>query len=263
MESSFADLSIGRGEEDKICLDDVDESEDCISQDHCLVGKPIGEGRFLFQFFHGLDVKIVLDGCPWSFNNHPLLLHLLRKGEHPQRVPLNKLQFWVHIYDLPHGYISEKVGVQLGNFIGKFLEYDKSNHGAAWLSYMRIRVELDTMSPLKRWKKISQKHGEPFLVHFMYEKLGTFCFVCGLFGHTENFCKVRYESSEVEPKRDWGLFLKAPDRGGRQVVGNRWLRESPVEGSRGDTGLDGKCMGTARFTLENLATLLGGRIYRL
>ncbi|KAL8498187.1 hypothetical protein ACS0TY_021501 [Phlomoides rotata] len=175
MESNFADLSIVRGEEEEIFLDDVDESEDCITQDHCLVG------RFLTQQSAdwGGEVPILVFpcvGCEKSLGRVTMVLqqsspyiHLLRKGS---------------IYDLPHGYISEKVGVQLGNFVGKFMEYDKSNHGAAWLSYVRIWVEIDTMSPLKCWKKISQKNGEPFLVHLKYEKLGTFCFVCGLLGHT-------------------------------------------------------------------------------
>ncbi|KAL8533483.1 hypothetical protein ACS0TY_009761 [Phlomoides rotata] len=192
--------------------------------------RSIGEGRYLFQFYHILDVQRVVAGSPWFFNNHPLIIHPLRKGEHPQRVPLNNLPLWVQIYELPHGFISEKVGIQLGNFLGKFLEYDKSNLGAAWLNYMRIQVEIDTSLPLKRWKKIAQKSGEPFLVTFKYKKLGLFCFVCGILGHTENFYEVRYTSSEVEPKREWGPFLKAPEKGTRRVVSNRWLREEKTGG---------------------------------
>ncbi|KAL8473720.1 hypothetical protein ACS0TY_030534 [Phlomoides rotata] len=259
MEANFADLSLASGEEEEILHDDGDESEDCNTQDHCLVGRfltqqsvnfmsmknlmatvwrpmrgvtiwSIGEGRYLFQFFHFLDVQIVMAGSPWFFNNHPLIIHLLRKGEHQLWVSLNNLPFWVHIYDLPHGFISEKVGIQLGNFLGKFLEYDKSNHGAAWLNYVRIRVEIDTSIQLKRWKKIAKKSGEPFLVTFKYKKLGIFFFVCGILGHTENFCEVRYASSEVEPKRECGLFLKAPERGVKRVVSNRWLRKEKAGG---------------------------------
>ncbi|KAL8473992.1 hypothetical protein ACS0TY_030732 [Phlomoides rotata] len=169
MKSNFADLSISNGEEGEIVHEDLEESGDHNTSDHCpghmqgVTIKPVGEGRFMFQFYHFLDVKRVLDGSPWSFNNHPLILHPLQKGEHPHRVPLNKLPFWVQIYDLPHGFISKKEGIQLGNFVGKFLEYDKSNRGAAWMSYTRIRVEVDTAIPLRRWKKITQKNGESFV----------------------------------------------------------------------------------------------------
>ncbi|KAL8489166.1 hypothetical protein ACS0TY_025168 [Phlomoides rotata] len=156
--------------------------------------KPIGDGRFLFQFFHVLDVNRVLEGSPWSFNNHPLILHPLLRGEHP------------FVYDLPHGFFTGRVGVQLGDFIGKFIEYDNSNRGAAWMTFMHIRVEVDTDIPLKRWKKVGQKAGCSFVVHFKYEKLNSCCFVCGILGHTENFCELRFASPEEEPKREWGLF---------------------------------------------------------
>ncbi|KAL8468363.1 hypothetical protein ACS0TY_031547 [Phlomoides rotata] len=93
MEAVFADLSLACGKEEEILLDDVDESEDCNTQDHYLVGrfltqqsvnfmsmknmmatvwKPIrgvtirsiGEGRYLFKFFHSLDVQRVMAGSP-------------------------------------------------------------------------------------------------------------------------------------------------------------------------------------------------------
>ncbi|KAL8551821.1 hypothetical protein ACS0TY_000757 [Phlomoides rotata] len=37
--------------------------------------KNIGNGRMLVQFFHRLDINRVMDGGPWSFDNHPLLIH--------------------------------------------------------------------------------------------------------------------------------------------------------------------------------------------
>ncbi|KAL8524172.1 hypothetical protein ACS0TY_013949 [Phlomoides rotata] len=102
VESNFADLSINNEEEVEILLDEIDGSEEGVPNDLCLVGrfitqqivnftrmkntqtsvwrlmrgvsiKPIGEGRFLFQFYHMLDV-----------------------------------------YDLAHGYFTERVGVNWG-----------------------------------------------------------------------------------------------------------------------------------------------------
>lgn len=32
-------------------------------------------------------------------------------------------------------------------------------------------------------------------MNFKYEKLGTFCFVCGVLGHTKNKCEVRLSNS--------------------------------------------------------------------
>lgn len=57
--------------------------------------KNIGSDRFLIQFFHKLDVARVLEGGPWSFDSHPLIVHQLRLGDVLLQVPLNSLHFWV------------------------------------------------------------------------------------------------------------------------------------------------------------------------
>ncbi|KAH1032171.1 hypothetical protein J1N35_044345 [Gossypium stocksii] len=41
----------------------------------------IGDKRILFHFFHEVDVKRVLSGTPWFFNNHLLILHEIQWGE--------------------------------------------------------------------------------------------------------------------------------------------------------------------------------------
>ncbi|KAL8510481.1 hypothetical protein ACS0TY_017334 [Phlomoides rotata] len=107
MDDKFADLPLSSAEEEDI-----------------------GDGRFIYKFYHLLDMNRVLAGSPWTFNNHPLALHVLQKGEHPHRVSLMKIPFWVQIYDLPHSFMTERVGIQLGNFVGTFLEYDQSNRDA-------------------------------------------------------------------------------------------------------------------------------------
>ncbi|XVF83422.1 hypothetical protein PTKIN_Ptkin16aG0485400 [Pterospermum kingtungense] len=45
--------------------------------------KEFGSQMFLFQFFHELDLKRVLEGSPWTFDNHLLILHKLGPEEVP------------------------------------------------------------------------------------------------------------------------------------------------------------------------------------
>ncbi|MBA0823890.1 hypothetical protein Goarm_020584 [Gossypium armourianum] len=47
------------------------------------------------------------------------------------------------IYDIPKGFFSENLARQLGDFLGKFLEYDGSDLGKGNRNFMRIRVQLD------------------------------------------------------------------------------------------------------------------------
>ena len=84
--------------------------------------------------------------------------------------------------------MSTTVGKQIGNFIGSFMDYDANNDVAVWREYMRIRVRIDVRLLLKKWKKIRTAGRDWSIVNFKYERLGVFCFICGVMGHTDGFC---------------------------------------------------------------------------
>lgn len=56
--------------------------------------------------------------------------------------------------------------------------------------YMRIRVLINVRKPLKISKKIKKQSGEAHAVHFKYEILGSFCYLCGKLGHVDYFCEL-------------------------------------------------------------------------
>lgn len=121
--------------------------------------------------------------------------------------------------------MSESVGKQLGNFIGTFVEYDISNNSELWRTYMRIKVTIDVRKPLKRGKKIRKPGGDWSMVSFKYERLSSFCFICGLLGHTDRFCSKLFSTPESDIKKEWGSWLRAPPKRGSVMGGQRWLRD--------------------------------------
>lgn len=151
--------------------------------------KEIEQGIFLFQFYHKEDMAWVLKGGSWSFDNAMLVMEEVPKGEDPLSVQLWNVNMWIQIHELPSGFMSEIVGKQLGNFFGTFIEYDNKNNTSTWKEFMRIRVRLDVRRPLKRKKKIMKKNGEEVMVSCKYERLGEFCFTCGMLTHTDRYCK--------------------------------------------------------------------------
>ncbi|XP_073025182.1 uncharacterized protein At4g02000-like [Primulina eburnea] len=187
--------------------------------------RDIGFKRFIFQFYHRIDMRRILERGPWTFDNNFLILHHLKQEEQPLQVPLTHLNFWIQIHDLPIGYMSEAVGKQLGSFMGTFLEYDSHNNKGSWRPYMRIRVALDVGNPLKRCKKIRKSNGESFLANFKYEKLGSFCFLCGCLGHTEKFCEKLFTMTNDDGNRNWGPWIRAQDRRMISSSENKWLRD--------------------------------------
>ncbi|XP_073019267.1 uncharacterized protein At4g02000-like [Primulina eburnea] len=204
--------------------------------------REIGFKRFIFQFYHSVDLQRMLEGGPWTFDNNFFLLHHLKREEQPLQVPLRHLNFWIQIHDLSFGYMSEAVGRQLGSYMGNFLEYDSNNNKGSWRPYMRIRVAIDVQNPLKRCKKIEKSNGESFLVSFKYEKLGSFCFLCGCLGHIEKFCDKLFNMIHDDGKRNWGIWLRAQDKRTFTLGENKWLREDEPTGApttSGGTKIDG------------------------
>lgn len=57
-----------------------------------------------------------------------------------------------------------------------------------------------------------------------YERLGDFCFACGLVTHTERFCRRTIDSRGDGGDRDWGSWLRAPMRRGAGQGDSKWLR---------------------------------------
>ncbi|MFQ6663930.1 hypothetical protein Gotur_031231 [Gossypium turneri] len=183
----------------------------------------IGEKRYLFQFFHEVDIVRVLVETPWFFNNHLLLLKRISYGDNPAAIELNSTEFWVQVHDLPPGLISESMAVQLGNFCGKFIEYDSNNPLLGKKSYMRIRVCLDVNAPLKRKKKIQIGKTMTAYARFKYEKLSLFYFICEKLGHGESYCPFRLRIEPLKIVFGWDLSIRAVVRR-KATESSKWLR---------------------------------------
>ncbi|MBA0770678.1 hypothetical protein Gotri_019281 [Gossypium trilobum] len=83
--------------------------------------------RFLFKFFYRMDLEWVINGVHWTLNNHLMVFHRLENGEDPVKVTLLFVNFRVQVHDLPMGLFSKTIARQLGEFLGKFLEYDSKS----------------------------------------------------------------------------------------------------------------------------------------
>jgi hypothetical protein len=159
-----------------------------------------------------------------------LILERVGLGVQIENIPLYHVDFWVQVHNLPTGLMAERVGKTLANYIGSFVEYDKNNIGSFWREYMRLKVRVDIRQPLKKETRVKNQGGAWCTVNFKYEKLGVFCFVCGIIGHSENRCAIRFSMAEDDGSRAWSKEIRAEPRrrGGRQT--SRWLMEE--EGDR-------------------------------
>nr|KYP68844.1 Uncharacterized protein At4g02000 family [Cajanus cajan] len=185
-------------------------------------------GVFLFQFYHPLDLKRILDNGPWNFENNILIVSKIFEGDIPKDTPLNHIDVWVQVHNLPVGFMSQSIGVHLGNSLGKFLEYDSKHNTSLWKSYMRIHIKIDIRSPLQKENKIKKQGGEWKTVIFKYEKIGQLCYLCSILGHNDKFCPKLFEKEDDDGIRLWGPELRAGIRQIPSFGGEQWLREDNI-----------------------------------
>lgn len=191
--------------------------------------KELETNLYLFQFYHEVDVKRVMDGCPWSFNRRALIMRRLIEGENPRAVELNHIEMWAQIYDLKVGFMSERIITEIGNTIGKFIASCPSNFVGVWRDYFRVRVSIDVTKPLKRRMKIKKSAENWYWINFKYENIPIFCFICGTLGHGEIFCSRLFDTPEADIKKPYGSWMGDPFKRQVKPIGAKWLR----------TGVDG------------------------
>lgn len=179
---------------------------------HGLVIRVLSPNLYAFQFFHWRDVKKVLDGRPWCFDNMLILLKEANGDEQLDQVTLIHSPFWVRIKNLPFNIRSDDVIRALVGTMGEILEIEEDVMGFG--RYRGVKVMLDVTKPLRRFRKMKDKRGREIQVDFAYEHLPFFCFACGIMGHSEKDCHAVLEEDKYE-KLGWKLNFKATCQLGR------------------------------------------------
>jgi len=142
-----------------------------------------------------------------------VVLKRLSGDEQPSDLEMHSGEFWARIYDLPLKLRSDAMAKKLGDVLGKYMEVD-SNEGNRMGKFLRVKVEIDLRKPLKRGTVVKYQ-GKSLRIYFKYERLPTFCFVCGCIGHQIKDCeemegKDEIEFDEIEEKElPFGQWMKA------------------------------------------------------
>ncbi|KAF4364324.1 hypothetical protein G4B88_003652 [Cannabis sativa] len=251
----WADICLEDEEEHVVSLaDDCEEVEDLNFDDRwCLVGrllsgkvsdfqifqnimadlwkpgkgifiKRLEQNRFLFQFYHEIDIQRVLDGSPWTYDRKQLLIERLKPGENPRAININTLDMWVQIHELRSGFKTEWVIREAGRYIGQYVQSDPNNFQGVWRDYLRVRVRVNVYDSLKRQMKFRSRSGEAFYAYFKYERVPTFCFICGVMGHAERFCERIYDTPIEKIVKPYSIEMKAPTKRQSFLTASPWLR---------------------------------------
>ena len=135
--------------------------------------------------------------------------------------------------------MTEEIGKDIGSKIGRVLEVDKRAMQVDQAKFLRIRVEVLIDKPLRRGGYVKNEEGGRYWVDFRYERLLTFCYICGILGHDEKHCQLI--PMEKHSRRQYGEWLKVggamknegeKEKMKLQSKAERWSSPSPVVGGR-------------------------------
>lgn len=100
-----------------------------------------------------------------------------------EEVVFDTSPFWICMTGLPPGYLNERSGRQMATMAGRVIGYT----GRDAMS-MRLKVVVDIEKPIKAGFFLEREDLSPLWIQFKYEKLGRFCFKCGIIGHEHDEC---------------------------------------------------------------------------
>jgi 14-3-3 protein epsilon len=171
-----------------------------------------------------------------------MVIERIAPGVVPASVDLNYLDIWLQVHHLPFGFIQPKVGQAVGRFLGELKEYDHRN--TVHSTYMRLKVRININNPLKQSWKVRANEGNYVQIQFKYERLGIFCYLCGVLGHTDKGCPKLFDMEQDDGSRGWGENIRPIIKRMGTAATNKYLQDpipshpQPVPGSDSSSQAD-------------------------
>lgn len=113
-----------------------------------------GDNLVLIAFELKVDVEKVLQGEPWTFDWHLVVLQRYDGITPVANLSFDKTSFWVQIHNLPFSLLTVEAALSIGETIGTVMKSRDSKEMRGG-NFMRVRVAIDIKKPLCRARKIS------------------------------------------------------------------------------------------------------------
>jgi hypothetical protein len=109
------------------------------------------------------------------------------------------MDIWVHIMNLPLGWMNQHRGERAMSLIGAVKKMDVDRDRKASGSFLRAHVAIEMAKPLRRGVLLKTKRdGNPEWFNIQYEQFPFYCLSCSIMGHSELECAQPLDCN------DWG-----------------------------------------------------------
>lgn len=119
-----------------------------------VVFKEVQNNVWVFEFVECDDKRRVLEGRPWSFDRHILVLKDFDGSIPPSQMQFSHSPFWIQVHDMPLLCMNKAVGSKIGESLGELEDVDVAGDGDGWGRCLRLRISIDLHKPLERGRAL-------------------------------------------------------------------------------------------------------------
>ena len=158
------------------------------------------EDCYLVKFKDDIDYQDALINGPWVIFGHYLSVKPWYPDFNPRLHKINEILAWIRLPQLPARYYHKNVIRSIGSMFGEVIKVDYNTESGNRGKFARLAILLDLTQPLT--SKI-QVDGQTFYVE--YEGLPTICFLCGKYGHLQEYCPSKNTTPTTQLNSRGGL----------------------------------------------------------
>jgi hypothetical protein len=168
--------------------------------------------RFLLEFSEEGDFNHVTKGGPWRHKDDAVLVDALKEGQDPETVRFLTVPIWVQFRKIPFYLLCKVLARDLGREVGSFICIDNHARGDICDKFLRARVHLPIDRALRRWVTLMDGvTNEEVVANVHYERLPSFCYICGFIGHSDSDCNAAGSTKRKMYNEDLGVAPVHPD----------------------------------------------------
>ncbi|XP_050259051.1 uncharacterized protein LOC126704056 [Quercus robur] len=170
----------------------------------------VGDHIILFIFDNEEEVEKIIEGEPWSFDKHLVMLKRYDYSIPIQDLVFDHVSLWVQVHDIPTKYLSREVAEKLYEAVG-VVNKESSLGEVDRGTIMRVRVKVDVILPLYCGRIFKLGNGSRGWVTFKYKRLPNVCYWCGRLNHIDRDCDrwIQISGTLMKEDQEYGSWLRA------------------------------------------------------
>lgn len=147
---------------------------------------------------------------PWFFDNQLLMLIEASEEKQVSEIKFTHTPCWFRVYDLPFAKRNAQFARYIGDNMGGFIMFDDSDP-LGLDNFLRIKASINVGKPLRRGIKVATSNDGFKWVDIKYERIGDFCYFCGMLGHIDKDCTAleSYDNDKKDMVYKYGPWLRA------------------------------------------------------